>query len=70
MLQAHDEEGIDKKEIEKMKKNMDTIQFESRAELGELIRVIEKYVDAYPKEKDNKTLKEFYNLLDVMEMEW
>jgi len=29
-----------------MKKNMDTIQFESRAEVGELIRVLEKYVDA------------------------
>lgn len=53
-----------------MKKNMDTIQFESRAEIRELIRVIEKYVDAYPKEKDNKTVKELYNLLDVMEMEW
>lgn len=53
-----------------MKKDMDTIQFESRAELGELIRAIEKYLEAYPKEKDNKTLKEFYNLLDVMEMEW
>ena len=38
--------------------------------VGELIRVLEKYVDAYPKEKDNKTVKELYNLLDVMEMEW
>lgn len=53
-----------------MKKNMDSIQFESRAEVGEIIRVLEKYVDAYPKEKDNKTVKEMYNLLDVMEMEW
>lgn len=53
-----------------MKRNMDKIQFESRKEVGEMIRLIEKYVDAYPKEKDNKTLKEFYNLLDVMEMEW
>lgn len=53
-----------------MQKNLDTIQFESRAEVGELIRVLEKYVDAYPKEKDNKTVKELYNLLDVMEMEW
>ena len=53
-----------------MQRNMDTIQFESRREIGEIIRVIEKYVDAYPKEKDNKTLKELYNLLDVMEMGW
>lgn len=53
-----------------MKKNLDTIQFESRAEVGELMKVLEKYVDAYPKEKDNKTVKELYNLLDVMDMEW
>ena len=31
-----------------MKKNMDTIQFESRAEVGELLKILEKYVDAYP----------------------
>lgn len=53
-----------------MKKNMDTIQFESREEVRELISVLEKYVDAYPKEKDNQTVKKLYNLLDVMEMEW
>lgn len=53
-----------------MKKSMDTIQFESRAEVGELIKVLEKYVDAYPKEQDNQTVKKLYNLLDVMEMEW
>lgn len=53
-----------------MKKTNDTIQFESRAELGELLNVVERYIDAYPKEKDNKTLKDFYNLLDVIEMNW
>lgn len=53
-----------------MKKDMDKIQFESRREVGEVLRVLEKYVDAYPKEKDNGTVKELYNLLDVMEMEW
>ena len=53
-----------------MRKDMDKIVFESRSEVGEIIRVLEKYVDAYPQEKDNKTVKEMYNLLDVMEMEW
>ena len=53
-----------------MKKELDKIQFESRAEVGEIIKVLEKYVDAYPKEKDNRIVKELYNLLDVMEMEW
>lgn len=59
-----------RKEGDDMKKGMDKIQFESRAEVGEMIRVMEKYVDAYPKEKDNKTVKELYNLLNIMEMEW
>lgn len=53
-----------------MKQDMDKIVFESRAEIGEVIRVLERYVDAYPKEKDNKVVKELYNLLDVMEMSW
>lgn len=53
-----------------MKKEFDKIQFESRTEVREMINIIEKYVDAYPKENDNKTVKEFYNLLDLMDMEW
>ena len=52
------------------KKEWIKFTFESRAEVGEMIRVMEKYVDAYPKEKDNKTVKELYNLLNIMEMEW
>ena len=53
-----------------MQKNMDTIQFESRDELQELMNVIDKYVKQNPKEKDNKTLSRFFDLLDVMDMEW
>ena len=53
-----------------MKKNMDTIQFESRAEIQELMKVVDKYVKQNPKEKDNKTLERFFNLLDMMDMEW
>ena len=53
-----------------MKLNMDTIQFESHSEVEKMIEVIEKYVDAYPREKDNSTVKEFYNLLDVMDISW
>lgn len=53
-----------------MKRNMDKIQFESRSEVQEILNVIEKYVDAYPKEKDNRILKDLYNKLDVMDMEW
>jgi succinate dehydrogenase flavin-adding protein (antitoxin of CptAB toxin-antitoxin module) len=49
---------------------MDKIQFESRREIGEIIQVLEKYVEAYPAEKDNQIVKELYDLLDVMEMAW
>lgn len=53
-----------------MKKNLDTIQFESRAEIRELMKVIDKYVKQNPAEKNNKTLERFFDLLDVMDMEW
>lgn len=53
-----------------MQKNMDTIQFETRAEVEEVLEAIGKYVKAFPKEKDNQTLKTLYELLDVMDMTW
>ena len=39
-------------------------------EVGEFIKVLEKYMDVYPEERDNKTLKKMYNLLDAMEIYW
>lgn len=53
-----------------MKKDMDCIQFESRREIEEIMQVIDKYVKQNPAEKNNKTLELFFNLLDVMHMEW
>lgn len=53
-----------------MKKNMDSIQFESRAELNELMKVIDKYLKRNQDEKENKTLKRLFDLLGVMDMEW
>lgn len=53
-----------------MKKNMDTIQFESRAEIRELMKMINRYLKQNPAEKGNNTLERFFNLLDVIEMEW
>lgn len=49
---------------------MDTIQFENRTEIRGLMNVIDKYIKQNPKEKKNKTLEQFFNLLDAMEMEW
>lgn len=49
-----------------MKKNNDSIQFENRGELAELLRVVGEYVKQNPKEKNNKILQRFYNLIDIM----
>ena len=51
-----------------MKKDMDTIQFESRLELGELIKMIEKYVDAYPKKRTTPQSRSF--TICLMSWKW
>ncbi len=60
----------EEREVVLMKKDMDKIQFEYRAEIQELMKVIDKYVKQNPSEKENKTLERFFDLLDVMDMEW
>ena len=35
-----------------------------------MMKVIDKYVKQNPAEKENKTLERFFDLLDVMDMEW
>lgn len=47
-----------------MQKDMDTIQFESRREIEEVMSVLEQHTE------ENKTVKELYDLLDAMHMEW
>ena len=53
-----------------MQKNMDQIQFESHSEIRGLMEVVDKYVKQNPKEKNNKILERFFDLLDCMDMEW
>lgn len=53
-----------------MKKNMDTIQLESRTEIRELMKVLDRYLKQNPAETQNKTAERFFDLLDVMLMEW
>lgn len=48
-----------------MQRDMDTIQFESRAEIGTIIHALEN-----SKDKDNETVQEFIEMLDVMGMCW
>lgn len=51
-------------------KEIANFQFEYRYEVQELMKVIDKYVKQNPAEKENKTLERFFDLLDVMDMEW
>ena len=53
-----------------MKLHMDSIQFESRAEIGELIKALEEWVEAHPRDKKTETVKELIGKLDVMSMSW
>lgn len=53
-----------------MKKDMDKIQFESRREIEAIMDVIAKYIEQNPSEKENVTLNELYNYLDVMHLSW
>ncbi len=53
-----------------MQQNMDTIKFEYRYEVQELLKVIDHYIDQNPKEKNNTILKDFFDKLDVMNMSW
>ena len=53
-----------------MKQNNDTIKFEYRAEVQELMKVINRYVKQNPEEKKNEILKEFFEKLDDMDMCW
>lgn len=53
-----------------MTRELASIEFESRAEVRELMRVIDEYEKQNPKEKENATLERFFDLLDMMDMEW
>lgn len=53
-----------------MKRSLDTIKFENRYEVTDLMGIMEKYIEQNPEEKNNVTLERFLNLLDVIDMEW
>lgn len=50
-----------------MKLNMDSIQFESRSEIGEIIKALETYQEQNGK---NKAVQELIDKLDAMSMSW
>ena len=54
-----------------MKLEMDTIQFESRMEIGEIINALEEWQDLHSDtDKKAKTVQELIDKLDLMSMCW
>lgn len=53
-----------------MKLDMDKIQFESRVEIGEIIRALEEWQDMHKGDRKEDTVKELIGKLDVMSMSW
>ncbi len=54
-----------------MKLEMDTIQFESRMEIGEIINALEEWQDLHSDaDKKARTVQELIDKLDVMSMCW
>lgn len=49
--------------------NMDSIQFESKVEIGEIIKALEEWQDRHGKDLDS-TVQEMINKLDIMSMNW
>lgn len=56
-----------KKENNNMILNMDTIQFESRAEIGTIIKALEEWQESH---KADNTVQELIDKLDAMSMSW
>lgn len=50
--------------------NYDSIQFESRAEIGNVIRALEEWKDTHKDDPKLETVQELIDRLDVMSMSW
>ena len=53
-----------------MRRDFDMIQFESRVEIGEVIRALEEWKEPHKNDQKMETVQELINELDVMSMNW
>lgn len=53
-----------------MKRDCASIEFESRREVEIMMRMVEQYIKDHPSEMENETLKELYNHLYIMDLNW
>ena len=52
-----------------MQKDMDTIIFESRTEIDDVIRALETFAKEHPAQ-ETESIKQLVDLLDAMYMSW
>ena len=53
-----------------MKRDMDKVTFESRTEIGAIIRALEEWQDVHQSDEKAGCVKELVHQLDIMSMEW
>lgn len=53
-----------------MKREMDKIQFEYRAEIEDVFSAMAIYLKEHPNAKEKKSIKVLMDKLEVMHMEW
>nr|CRY97517.1 hypothetical protein [uncultured prokaryote] len=53
-----------------MKLDMDMVQFESRVELEYIGHALNVYLKEHGTEEGSSTVKELYDILEVMHMSW
>lgn len=53
-----------------MQKTNDSIIFEDRQELGDVIRILEEWMKEHPRDQKKETAQKLFNLVDVIEMSW
>ena len=53
-----------------MKLNMDSIQFENRSEIDDIILALEEWKKSHVKDNKSETVQELINKLDSMYMSW
>jgi hypothetical protein len=56
--------------MKSMELSYDSVQFESRAEIGEIIRALEEWKATHKDDPKMETVQELINRLDVMSMSW
>ena len=53
-----------------MEGNYDSIQFETRAEIGEVIQALKEWKDVHKNDSKMETIQELIVRLDIISMSW